>query len=197
MPDLLPEHQADLCASGLTDATISIMGVVSVDPADYLKAKGVESAYRIPYLELKDCPSFHRDRVFPPIVDENGKRQKYDQPRGTGCRLFVMEPVVDLLQDFREPLFIAEGEKKCAAGWQAGLRCIVGVGGIWNFLDKTNGELIPEFDRIAFRNREIFYIPDSDVWGRSDLQEAIYTFGRKIQERGGTKFYFIQIPPRS
>jgi hypothetical protein len=194
---LLPEHLEDLRASGLADATIALMRVESVEPADYLKAKNVKSAYRIPYLELKNCPPFYRDRLFPPIVDENGKTQKYDQPYNGGCRLYVLEPVVDLLSDFRERLFIAEGEKKAAAGWQAGLRCIVGTGGIWNFLDKTNGSLVPEFDRIAFHNREIFYIPDSDVWGRADLQDAIYRFGRMVQERGGLKFYFIQLPPQS
>jgi hypothetical protein len=108
----------------------------------------------------------------------------------------VLEPVVDLLQDFTKPVYFVEGEKKSAIGYQAGLGCVVGVGGVWNFLDKANGELIPEFDRIAWRNREIFYIPDSDVWARRDLQEAIFEFGVKIQERGGLKFYFIQLPPK-
>lgn len=108
----------------------------------------------------------------------------------------MLEPVVDLLQDFTKPVYFVEGEKKSAIGYQAGLGCVVGVGGVWNFLDKANGELIPEFDRIAWRNREIFYIPDSDVWARRDLQEAIFEFGVKIQERGGLKFYFIQLPPK-
>jgi Domain of unknown function (DUF3854) len=106
-----------------------------------------------------------------------------------------LEPVVDLLSDFTIPIFLVEGEKKSAAGYQAGLGCVVGVGGIWNFLEKSNGELIPEFDRIAWRNREIYYIPDSDVWAREDLQQACYEFGIKIQERGGLKFYFIQLTP--
>jgi Domain of unknown function (DUF3854) len=194
--NLLPEHLADLRTSTLTDATIDLMSVESVEPSDRLRSLGVRSSYRIPYLELKDCPEFYRDRLFPPVVNGDGKIvRKYDQPAGSGCRLYVLEPVVDLLSDFTVPIFIVEGEKKAAAGYQAGLGCVVGVGGIWNFLDKTNGELIPEFDRIAWRNREIFCIPDSDVWARRDLQQAVFEFGFKIRDRGGLKFYFIQIPP--
>src|SRR5262245_3313384 len=122
-------------------------------------------------------------------------QRKHDQPTNGGSRLYVLEPVVDLLADYTKPIYFVEGEKKAAAGYQAGLGCVVGVGGIWNFLDKSNGELIPEFDRIAFNNREIYYIPDSDVWARQDLKDAIFEFGSKIRERGGLKFYFIQLPP--
>jgi hypothetical protein len=190
MKVLLKEHLDDLRKSGLIDPTIELMRIASVDPTDFLKSKGVQSAYRIPYLELKDCPPFYRDRIFPSL---DGR--KYDQPKGGGCRLYVLEPVVDLLQDFTKPIYFVEGEKKAAIGYQAGLGCVVGVGGVWNFLDKSNGEMIPEFDRIAWRNREIYYIPDSDVWARRDLQQAVFEFGTKIQERGGLKFYFIQLPP--
>jgi hypothetical protein len=191
MASLLPEHLADLRQSGLTDATIELMRLESVDPSDWLKSQGVQSAYRIPYLQLKDCPPFYRDKLFPPL---DGR--KYDQPKGGGCRLYVLEPVVDLLQDFQKPIYFVEGEKKSAVGYQAGLGCVVGVGGVWNFLDKVNGELIPECDRIAWRNREIYYIPDSDIWARRDLQQAVFEFGVKIQERGGLRFYFIQLPPK-
>jgi hypothetical protein len=191
----LLEHTADLRNSGLTDQTISLMRCESVEVSASLIARGVRSAYRIPYLELKDCPYFYRDRLFPPIVDAKGHTQKYDQPKGTGCRLYVLEPVVDMLSDWTKPLFMVEGEKKAAAGYQAGLGCVVGVGGSWNFLDKSSGDLIPEFDRIAWHNREIFYIPDSDVWARKDLQDAVFEFGSKIRERGGLGFRFIQLPP--
>jgi Domain of unknown function (DUF3854) len=187
---LLPEHVADLRASRLTDATIALMRLESVEPSEWLKSQGVQTAYRIPYLQLKDCPFFYRDRLFPAL---NGR--KYSQPAGSGVHLYVLEPVVDMLQDFTKPIYFVEGEKKAAAGYQAGLGCVVGVGGIWNFLDKANGELIPEFDRIAWRNREIYYIPDSDVWAGQDLQRAVYEFGTKIRERGGLKFYLIQLPP--
>src|SRR5262245_3704412 len=109
---LLPEHLADVRASGLTDATIELMRCESVDPSDYLKSKGVESAYRIPYLELKNCPSFYRDKIFPPITDDKGRQRKYSQLPGTGCRLYVLEPVVDLLDDYTKPIYFVEGEKK-------------------------------------------------------------------------------------
>src|SRR5262245_54152830 len=104
-------HLQDLRNSGLNDDTIALMRVESVEPSDRLKAKGVISAYRMPYLQLKDCSDFYRDRLTPAIIDDKGRQQKYDQPPGVGCRLYVLEPVVDLLQDYRKPLFVVEGEK--------------------------------------------------------------------------------------
>src|SRR5690242_21923941 len=97
---LLEHHLADLHASGLKDETISLMGVKDVEPADWLKSKGVTSAYRIPYLRLKNCPDFYRDRIFPPFIDDNGRTRKYSQPKGTGCHLYVLDPVVDMLGDY-------------------------------------------------------------------------------------------------
>jgi hypothetical protein len=193
--NLHPAHLDDLRKSGLTDATIELMRVESIEPSNRLKAIGVQTAYRIPYLQLKNCPDFYRDKLFPPIVDNDGRARKYDQPLGRGCRLYVLERCVDLLQDFTKPIFFVEGEKKSAAGYQAGLGCVVGVGGIWNFLDKSTGDLIPELDRIAWHSREIYYVPDSDVWARQDLQQACYEFAVRVQERGGLLFYFIQLPP--
>src|SRR5262245_35347973 len=135
--NLHPAHLDDLRKSGLTDATIELMRVESIEPSDRLKAIGVQTAYRIPYLQLKNCPAFFGDKLSPPIVDNDGRARKYDQPAGGGCRLYVLEHCVDLLQDFTKPIFFVEGEKKSAAGYQAGLGCVVGVGGIWNFLDKS------------------------------------------------------------
>ena len=194
MPVLLPEHRDYL--RDLTDSTLAAApGLESVEPSDWLKTGGVESAIRIHYLPLQNCDPFYRDKLLPAFVDGTGKRIKYFQERGTSCRLFVPEPSVDRLQDYREPVIFIEGEFKTLYGYQAGIRCPIGVGGVWSFLDRGNGELIPELDRIAFRNREIFYIPDSDVWARQDLQQAIFEFGSKIRERGGLMFYFIQLPP--
>jgi hypothetical protein len=67
------EHLEDLYASGLTDQTIELMRVKSVDPPEWLKSKGVVSAYRLPYIELNDCPPFYRDKLFPPVKESDGK----------------------------------------------------------------------------------------------------------------------------
>src|SRR5262249_7517063 len=91
---LLPEHLADLRASGLTDSTIGLRRVEPGDPPEGFKAKGVVSVSRLLYLQLKNGEPFYRDKLFPPIADENGRYRKYDQPAGTGCRLYVLEPVV-------------------------------------------------------------------------------------------------------
>src|SRR5262245_31582983 len=138
-----PEHVQDLRASGLTDSTIALMHVESVDPSAWLKSKGVETAYRLPYTQLNGCGPFWRDKLFPPATQSDGKQQRYHQPTDSGCRLYVLESTVESLRDRAQPLFVVEGEKKAASGVQNGLLA-VGIGGIWNYKIKGTGKLVPE-----------------------------------------------------
>jgi len=72
------------------------------------------------------------------------------------------------------------------------LPCI-GIGGLWNWIDSQTGEGITELDRIAWADREVIFIPDSDIWSRPDLQKAVYALGKEI-ERRGAKFFVTVLP---
>src|SRR5207244_1096625 len=48
-----------------------------------------------------------------------------------------------------------------------------------------------ELDGIAFADRDVGLIPDSDVWTRPDLQKAVYAFGMDLQKRGAKVFVHL------
>jgi len=187
------EHLADLRGSGINDDTIDLMGLHSVRPQDIPKELGcnpqrVESALAFPYPGL----DFTRFKVFPAFRDKDGHKVKYLQKKYTGCHLYILPPVRDALENPLAPLRLVEGEKKAAAGVQAGLNCI-GIGGLWNWVDGETGEAIVEIDGIAWVNRPVEIIPDSDVWTRPDLQRAVYALTRELEGRGA-KVLVVVIP---
>src|SRR5262249_22566018 len=120
-----PDHLADLRRSGLSDALISMMGVRSVVPQD---VPGFENGLYAKVQTVLAFPSpnvqtFSRYKLFPPIETQSGT-MRYFQPPGTGNHLYILPPVLQILDDFREPLWFVEGEKKTATGVQHGLKAI-------------------------------------------------------------------------
>jgi hypothetical protein len=136
---LHPAHLADLERSGLTDETIQTVRVYTVPPDEIGQGKnrkglpeGVASALAFPY---PGSDGFERFKVW----WHEGKKQdapKYLQKTGTPNHLYF-PPGIDLAGD--SSLIVTEGEKKVLALWQAGFQ-VVGVGGVWNFLEKGDGE---------------------------------------------------------
>src|SRR5438093_4219635 len=134
-PHLHPEHLPDLQRSGLAAQTIAMMGCRSVRPADISKLskgglKGVESALEFPYPSL----DFSRYKLWPPLVKADGRVMKYFQSKGSGCHLYLLEPVKKVLSDPSVNLIAVEGEKKTACAVQNG-KPALGLGGIWNWLE--------------------------------------------------------------
>jgi len=189
---LYPDHLADLRKSGLTDETVTAMGVYSVPPADIARLLGwnpqqVQSAFAFPYY---GTAGFVRLKVFPPHQDQRGHTVKYLQSKGTAPHLYVLPAVETVLANPATPLAIAEGEKKAAAMIQAGVMA-VGVGGIWAWLESDTHALIPELDRIAWIDREVTLFFDSDIWHRPDLLNAVYALGKELEERGAKVFVAV------
>ena len=157
------------------------MGVYTARPADIPKLLKwnpvkVESALVIPYPDL----DFRRLKVFPAHMDAKGHKVKYLQPKDSGVHLYILPPVRAVLANPSIPLYFTEGEKKAAKAVQEGLACI-GLGGLWNWIDKTTGEGIDELGMIAWPDRKTIIVPDSDIWMRPDLQKAVYAFGKELE----------------
>ena len=183
---LAPTHREDLARSGLTDATIELMGVRAVPPAhiDKLKPGGfqdVESVLEFPYLALNGNDPFSRYKLFPPLCTKDNHTMKYFQRAGTGCRLYVLEPLLKALPDPRVRLVLVEGEKKAALAVQSGYMA-VGISGVWSWSER--GEAIEDFNHIAWVDRDVDIVFDSDVWMRDDLQRALFALGKEIECRG-------------
>jgi hypothetical protein len=174
-----PEHLADLRKSGLSDETIEQAGLYSVRPNDIKKVTGlakVESMLAIPY-----TPEFTRYKVFPTTLKVQNKKLRYTQPTGTEVHLYVPPVARPVLHDMAIPLGVVEGEKKALKACQEGVMCVA-IGGLWNWL--KDGRLMPELKAIPWEGRRVTLYPDSDVWKRPDLLEAVYRLGCALEAEG-------------
>lgn len=192
-PSLHPDHLADLEHSGLSAATITAAAIRSLTPAErprYLNrtvAAKVQSAYLLPY----PGTDFYRVKLFPPVPNGDGHPRRYDQPAGAPPRLYVPPGTAAVLADPTVPLRWTEGEKKALCADQAGLPCVA-LGGLWNWL--RDGEPIADLDRVDHVGRTEILIPDSDVWTRPDLLQAVYALGKALAARGAPTVEVMKLP---
>ena len=198
MNNFHPDHIADLKKSGLSDETITQAGICIVMPPRQIDKKlgfnmpGLISMYEIPY---PDCDGFSRFRCF----YENGKSgPKYLQRKGTGNHLYIPAMIdVSVLSDTTKPIYFTEGEKKALKACQEGIPCI-GLSGLWNWKIKDGG-LIPDFNKINFKHRKVFIVPDNDYkspnkhgYGKN-LEQAVNQLAVGLIERGAT-VSIIELP---
>lgn len=188
-----PDHLADLQRSGLTESSITALGIHSAVPGAMPRLIGwdppeVRSALVFPYPGTDD---FCRVKVFPPFRDKAGREVKYLQRARSGVQLYVTPLAAAGLPDPTLRLEVTEGEKKAAALWQAGLAAI-GLGGLWNWVE--GGQPLGALDRIAWAGRPVCLAPDSDVWARPDLLQPVYALGRELKGRGAA-VEVRQLPP--
>ncbi len=192
---LHPDHLANLRDVGITDETIRTLQIFSCPPGEIERLLGFQAPTDLKSLLVFPYPSvsgFFRAKVFPTtLVDQNGKKLRYLQPKGSGSHLYIPPIARQVLTDPYTPLRFSEGEKKSARACQAEIPTI-SIPGVWGFT--TNGQPIDELNLIAYPNRELIYAPDSDAWPRPDLLNPAYAFGRELEDRGASTLLEI-IPP--
>jgi uncharacterized protein DUF3854 len=192
---LHPQHLSDLQKSGLSDATIELMQVYSMSPADMIRFLGqdssqIESALAFPYFDADGKRNgFLRIKIFPEIKDRDGHTIKYMQQKNSPVHLYMLPAVIPALQDPKVPLYIVEGEKKTAKAIELGLAAI-GVGGVWNWLRKGSHDPIEDFNSINLWRREVIIVPDSDTWNKekksTNIRRAVFYLCRELRQRGST-----------
>jgi uncharacterized protein DUF3631/uncharacterized protein DUF3854 len=188
---LAPAHFKFLRASALNDESIEMMACHSVPPADFARLSPAladcESVLAFPYPGVN---AFFRYRLFPPL-----DKLKYWQPHGSRMHLYLLPSVRAVLSNPNVDIAITEGEKKAACLTQHGILAI-GIGGVWNWLIKGTCELLPEFDQVAFIDRNILIIFDSNAWRKEKetIGQAQYALGKAVEMRGG-KVECVVIPP--
>jgi|TARA_B100002003_G_scaffold243696_1_gene268561 hypothetical protein len=106
--------------------------------------------------------------------------------------------IAAILKNPSIPLYITEGEKKALAACQSGLPCVA-LSGLWNWKNKGDDALISDFDLIAFKNREVFIIPDNDwqepdrMGERKNLKKAVMELSYRLLDRGA-KVFIVLLP---
>ncbi len=192
---LHPAHREDLEKSGLSDTTIASARLHSARPQDLARlcARTLPdgtSGLVFPYGE-----GFARVKVFPPLRDGDGHEIKYLQPASSPVRAYIPPRVVEILTDPSHSLRVTEGEKKTLKLTQEGFPTI-GLGGIWNFREKTTpeGGLIPDLEAVTWAGRIVYLVPDSDAWTNEQVLLAVYRCARLLEARGATVFV-VKLPP--
>ena len=106
--------------------------------------------------------------------------------------------IAAILKNPSIPLYITEGEKKALAACQSGLPCVA-LSGLWNWKNKGDDALISDFYLIAFKNREVFIVPDND-WHQPDrngksknLKAAVMELSYRLLDRGA-KVFIVLLP---
>jgi hypothetical protein len=190
MADLIPSRFKMLRASALNDEYIEMMACHSVLREEFAQLSPAlaqcESVLCFPYPGID---GFSRYRLFPPQGD-----MKYWQLPGSGVHLYILRSVRAVLADARVDLRITEGEKKAVCLTQHDGPAI-GLSGVWCGGDGA-GDLHPEFDDVAFVDRNVLIVFDSDAWRKKkdDIAHALYALARAIENRGG-KVEAVVIPP--
>ncbi|MCY2923987.1 MAG: phage/plasmid primase, P4 family [Planctomycetota bacterium] len=179
---LSDEHRKHLHGSGLTDQTIWEAGIKTAQPGD-LANLGFDRkdgpAIVFPYPDDRPKVTFFRIRP-----DESGpfeNRGKYRTLAGAGNKFYILPKTRAVLGDNSVPLLIAEGEKKALAAYQAGYNAI-GLAGVYGWLLKDTG-LLPEFDGVKWRKRDVTICFDSDVATNTDVQQALCRLTAELERR--------------
>ena len=180
---LQPNHLEDLRSSGLSDETIDNLGFRSVGEVEAFDILGFSCgpALAIPY----PGTDFIRLKPDTPlqIAEKNGKMKpaKYLSPKGALNRLYVPPSMRQILDDPSERLLVTEGEKKAAKATQDGFPT-VGLVGVWGFRNREH-MFIPDLEKIAWKGRIVFIVPDSDVVTNDHVRDAVWELGWQLLQR--------------
>lgn len=162
-------------------------------------------AFKIPYFNASGkFTGFYRIRYLAStkkgmLANTNAKDRRYDQPASELPELYL-PPVLpkrckwaDIFSDPAVPVCFTEGELKSACATKHGIPTI-GLGGVWNFKAKKSGLLmLPIFDKLVLKGRDVFIVFDSDAVTNPQVLYAQYKFAQALFDKGA-KPYIINIP---
>ena len=187
-PELLPNHLAELRASGLTDETIAANNVHSEsDPKAVGKllnwstgrAKQLGAVLVYPHFGRDGNPLDHAT-VKPDHPRDRGDKPgkvKYENPRQRSNRLYVPAGARPTLADPTAVLLVTEGCKKALAATLHEFPC-VSLPGVWNWVaprEKKNGKKVgklalnDDLAAIAWKGRRVYIVFDSDAVNNPDV----------------------------
>lgn len=193
----------DLARSGLTwqDAqalnieVLTAEQVALLDPVfkklcalklNYHDANGKPTGhYRVRYLEKEISIAAFTKKGQP----------RYAQPSNSAPAIYFPKFVTwqAALGDAAVPLHLTEGEKKSAVGCKHGFYTL-GLGGVWSWKSAKRGEaLIPELQKIAWKDRPVFITYDSDAADKPDIVRAQLALADALTSLGARP-YLITLP---
>jgi hypothetical protein len=111
---------------------------------------------------------------------------KYELPAKSGVRVDCPPACRPMLGDPRIPLWITEGQKKADSLASHGL-CAIDLLGVWNFKGRNpfgGTTFLADFDLIAWQDREVRVIYDSDVMTKESPRLALERLLEHLRRKG-------------
>ncbi len=210
MPDLITHYE------GLTNSHLAELNTLSAISAERIRARYYQSvtADQLP-------PQFadyqRRDGLLIPIhtvrgriesfqlkpneprLTKDGKPIKYETAANAPQVLDVPASVRPHLADPKMPLVITEGAKKVDSALSAGLKCTIGLQGVygWRGRNEHGGKAaLPDWEQIALNGREVMLAFDSDVMTRASVRDALDRLSAFLRGKGAKVCYLV-LPPLS
>jgi hypothetical protein len=196
-PPLLPQHLADLRRSGLSDEMIAAAGFSSIEhPKAIARILGWDGAglgpcLRIPFAAVDGRRNgYSRLKPDNPRMEEDGKKIKYESPRGKSNRAYFPPGLGTALAAKHRFILITEGEKKAAKASQESFPA-VGLVGVWGWQKKRKSkdeprELIDDLAAIDWEGRAVRLVFDSDIAAKQDIQWAEWHLAEALKAKGAT-----------
>lgn len=174
----------DLKRSGLDAEDFKLMNLKVLDREETDDFVGEPRAsYQIPYFSSDGKVSAYSRVRFLENRKRNSKgfgktKQKsfrYSQPFNSPPHIYFPPhlPWKKIVRDPSIRILITEGEKKAAAACKLQIPCIA-LGGVYGYTSsKRMQDLIPEFNDIIWKGREIEICYDADVMMKSEVRQAL------------------------
>lgn len=211
---LSTNHLAMLCEeSGIRDEVIAARGYRTItDEADLIPLGFVPRQRRVPglLLPLHTTDGRHGPAIYRPdnprVVENRRKKNddgthpqrviKYEQPKGEPVRVDCPPGCQPKLADPAVPLFITEGQKKADA-LVSQRACAIALTGVWNWKqrNKYGGTVFTnDLDYIAWENRSVYLVFDSDVMTKQGVRQALTRFTDHLKRKGAVVSH-VYLPP--
>jgi hypothetical protein len=187
-PGLLPQHQALLDASAISEDVARARGYWSATKPGDLNGRfsGVQKRVPglvIPVLDVCGEEAFCQLRPDEPRAARDGKPIKYETPAKVRMVLDVPPATRPHLGDPNVTLWITEGVRKADALVSVGLKAI-GLLGVWNWrgTNEHGGKaVLADWHDIALNGRKVVLCFDSDAFQNPNVHQAVDEFGRWLE----------------
>jgi hypothetical protein len=194
-------HRQLIQASAVSDEVAHARGYRTVTIRADLERLGFSRAQQnvpallIPIWSVAGEIVLYQVRPDQPRIDKHGKVVKYETP-GKSCMALDVPPTIQkLIGDPSKPLFITEGVRKADAAASLGL-CCIGLLGVWNWrgTNPLGGKtVLPDWESIALRDRDVYIAYDSDAVTKIGVYKAMDRLGGFLRSRGA-RVHFILLP---
>ncbi len=201
--------------SGISELVIQARGYRTIEKEGELVQYGFSSGQRrvpgllLPLHGTNGKVEMHVYRPDNPrVISDRSKREadglhpqkviKYEIPKNTSVRVDCPPTCQPGLKNPKIPLYITEGQKKADALATHGA-CAIALLGVWNFKGRNDfggTTVLADFDFIAWDNRPVRIVFDSDVIIKPQVRKALDRL-TEILQRKGAEVSAIYLPNRS